>query len=65
MWGQGHIYSIVKFKVNFIQIHWAYKPMRHITYRHGHCKMLELQINKVVDPAFYTDHDDIQNFMTN
>ena len=23
----------------------------------GHCKMLELQINKVVDPAFYTDHD--------
>ena len=23
----------------------------------GHCKMPELQISKVVDPAFYTDHD--------
>ena len=28
-------------------------------YCRGHCKMLELQINKVVDPAFYTDHDNI------
>ena len=24
---------------------------------HGDCKMPELQINKFVDPAFYTDHN--------
>ena len=29
------------------------------TYRCGHCKMPELQINKFVDLVFYTDHDDI------
>ena len=27
--------------------------------RRGHCKMLELQVSKFVDPAFYTDHDDM------
>ena len=29
------------------------------TYRRGHCKMQELQISKVVDLAFDTDHNDI------
>ena len=32
------------------------------TYRRGHCKMPELQINKFVDLAFYTDHDNIFNY---
>ena len=36
-----------------------------VTYRPGHCKMLELQINKFVDPAFYTDHDDIYIYKIN
>ena len=34
-----------------------FKIIKILPYRGGHCKMPELQINKVVDPAFYTDHN--------
>ena len=39
---------------------WSYLTwISTVAYCCGHCKMQELQISKVVDPEFYTDHDNM------